>query len=271
MDRHGAGENFEARPCHRVTGRHDGVYWSVPFWSGIAFVALFRMKPFLVPLVLAPLVLVSVGGFTACSFLKRIPAPPLPKFSTLKKVTNIIPGLPKSDSVSADDPKMPFNARGTLGYGHTVRIRVHEGSRSPKRLYDDVRMVDTQGLLDLGGRYGQVRLGGLTLPQAVEALATTFRMGAQSSRTVSVQIVSVEDVPVVFVTGDVIKNEFIPAWDGMTMQQAVTVAGGRRLGSSARGVYLTREGVQRYYGSLEALNEREEPEPGDIITLSPDL
>jgi protein involved in polysaccharide export with SLBB domain len=76
---------------------------------------------------------------------------------------------------------------------------------------------------------------------------------------------------VVMVAGDVRTAEFIPAWEEMTFKQAVAVAGGRNLGSRARGVYLTRDGLKRYFTSLAVLDEREEPQPGDIITLSPDI
>lgn len=228
------------------------------------------LKPALLPML-------ALTGLCACATMKRltpdftkIPLPPLPKFSTLKKVVEVIPGMPKSDQANAEDPKMPFNARGTLGYGHTLRIHVFEGARSPKRIYNGVVMVDTKGLLDFGGSIGQVRVGGETLPQAVKAIESTFRVNAQITKPITVHIVSVEDVPVVSITGDVIKDEFIPAWDGMTIAQAVRVTGGRKLGSTAHGVYLIRNGWSRYFTSLEAA-DKDEPEPGDIITLSPDI
>jgi protein involved in polysaccharide export with SLBB domain len=210
----------------------------------------------------------------SCDTIKRftpdhIPLPPLPKFSQLKKITRIIPGLPDSDKAAEDDPKMPFNSRGTLGYGHSMRVDVYEGARAAKRIYKGVIMVDHEGVLDFGD-VGRARVGGATLPQAVEAIAATFRVGGRITRPITVHIVSVEDVPVVSITGDVIKDEFIPAWDNMTVAQAIRVAGGRKLGSTAHGVYLTREGNRRYFTSLEAA-DREEPEPGDIITLSPDI
>ena len=201
--------------------------------------------------------------------LPKIPMPPMPSFSTLKKITNIIPGMPDTDKAREDDPKMPFNARGTLGYGHSLRIHVYEGARSQNRIYNEVVMVDSKGLLDFG-RAGTTRVGGGTLPQAAEAIAATFRVGLQMARPVTVHIISVEDVPVVSVTGDVQKEEFIPAWEGMTIKQAVTVAGGRKLGSTAHGVYLIREGRKRYFTTLDHADQ-DEPEPGDIILLSPDI
>jgi len=216
-------------------------------------------------------------GVSACATMKRltpdltkIPVPPMPSFSSLKKVTQILPGMPDSDKATADDPQIPFNSRGTLGYGHTLRLHVYEGSRSAKRIYNGVAMIDAKGVIDFGGEIGSARIGGATLPQAVEAISATFRVGLRLTRPVTVHILSVEDVPLVSITGDVIKDEFIPAWEDMTIKQAVTVAGGRKLGSTNRGVYVIREGNRRYYSSLEAADQ-DEPEPGDIIYLSPDI
>jgi len=216
-------------------------------------------------------------GLSACATVKRftpdltkIPMPPMPSFSTLKKVTRILPGMPDSDQATADDPKMPFNARGTLGYGHTLRLHVYEGSRSTKRVYNGVAMIDSKGIIHFDDKIGSAQIGGATLPQAVDAITATFRVGLRLTRPLTVHILSVEDVPVVSITGDVIKDEFIPAWEDMTLKQAVTVAGGRKIGSTNHGVYVIREGNRRYYPSLEAA-DKAEPEPGDIIYLSPDI
>lgn len=218
--------------------------------------------------------LALLAGLSACATVKRLTPDltkiPVPSFSTLKKVTRILPGMPDSDKAAEDDPKMPFNARGTLGYGHTLRVHVYEGSRSAKRIYNGVVMVDSTGTVNFGESIGSAKIGGASLPQAVEAIAATFRIGMRLHRPVTIHIVSVEDVPVVSVAGDVVKEEFIPAWEDMTLQQAVATAGGRKPNSTNRGVYVIREGNRRYYSSLEAA-DRNEPEPGDIIYLSPDL
>jgi hypothetical protein len=204
------------------------------------------------------------------STLKKItPDIPMPSFSTLKKITNILPGMPGRDTASADDPKVPFNARGTLGYGHTLRLHAYEGTRSPKRIFNGVVMVDEKGIVQLG-KAGSARIGGTSLPKAAETIAATFRIGMSLGRTVTVHILSVEDTPVVSIRGDVMSDEFVPAWEDMTLEQAVRVSGGRKTGSTHHGVYLIREGVRRYFSSIEQANE-EEPEPGDIIELSPDI
>jgi hypothetical protein len=226
-----------------------------------------------------PLLLVAALGISACATIKRFTPdlsklprpslPPLPSFSSLKKIKNIIPGMPDTDKEDVDDPQMPFNARGTLGYGHTLRIHVYEGARSPERIFNDVVMVDSHGMLDLG-KAGSVKVGGSSLTKAAEAIAIAFRVNLALSRTATVHIISVEDTPVVSVRGDVISDEFIPAWEDMTIEQAVRVSGGRKHGSTAHGVYLIREGERRYFSTLESANELE-PEPGDIIELSPDI
>lgn len=220
--------------------------------------------------------LLALLSLSSCAMMKRLtpdfsklPKPPLPSFSTLKKITRIIPGMPESDQANAEDPRVPFNARGTLGFGHTLRIHVYEGARSPNRIYNGVVMVDEKGVIDLG-QAGSARIGGSNLPKAAEAIAATFRIGLGLSRSVTVHILSVEDTPVVSVRGDVIADEFIPAWEDMTLEQAVRVSGGRKMGSTNHGVYLIREGVRRFFSSLEQANEVE-PDPGDIIELSPDI
>lgn len=220
-----------------------------------------------------PAAVLTVAALSACATVKRftpdITKLPSAGFSTLKKVTKILPGMPGTDQATPEDPKMPFNARGTLGYGHTLRIHVYEGARSSKRIYNGVVMVDEKGIADFGDK-GSAQVGGASLPQAAEAIAGAFRVSQRLAKPVTVHILSVEDLPVVSITGDVLKDEYIPAWEGMTIKQAVTVAGGRKMGSTNHGVYVIREGNRRYYSSLEAADQ-DEPEPGDIIHLSPDL
>ncbi len=212
----------------------------------------------------------ALGTMVSCATVKKItPDIPLPSFSTLKKITNILPGMPGSDSASAEDPQVPFNARGTLGYGHSLRLHVYEGARSPKRIFNGVVMVDEQGIIQLG-QAGSARIGGVSLPKAADTIAATFRVGMALGRTVTVHVLSVEDTPVVSIRGDVMSDEFIPAWEDMTLEQAVRVSGGRKIGSTNHGIYLIREGVRRYFSSIKQANE-EEPEPGDIIELSPDI
>ncbi|HRH97226.1 MAG TPA: hypothetical protein PLB55_14895 [Prosthecobacter sp.] len=207
-----------------------------------------------------------------CGLIQKIPVPKMPKMSlpSMNTVAKYIPGMPERDKVDVEDPTVPFNSRGTIGFGHTIRLEVYEGARSPERIFRGIAMVNTEGLLPMG-EVGTARVGGLRLPQVAEAITTVFRLAGRNTRPITVQIISVEDTPVISINGDVREAEFIPAFEDMTVQQAVTVTGGRKPGSSSRGVYISREGQRQFFTSLEAANDRWSPRAGDIITLSPDI
>lgn len=229
------------------------------------------MRTFLlIPVLFAALVAVTVSS---CSMMRAItpdihlPKLPMPSMNTLAA---IVPGLDPVDKTSSDDPDVPFTSRGTLGYGHTLRLEVYEGTRSPSRLFRGIVMVNSEGLLPLDD-VGTARVGGLRLPQAAEAIATTFRLTGRNTRPITVHIVSVENTPVVSINGDVREAEFIPAFEKMGVRHAVTVAGGRKLGSTSRGVYISREGERHFFTSLDSADSRWKPRAGDVITLSPDI
>ena len=228
------------------------------------------------PVLLSLLSAVALLMLCACSMIKGIMPdwhmPKLPKLSlpSMNTVARFIPGMPEKVKVDAADPDVPFNSRGTLGFGHTIRLEVYEGARSPDRIYRGIVMVNTEGLLPLG-TVGTARIGGLTLPKAAEAIASVFRVAGRNTRPITVQIISVENTPVIAINGDVREAEFIPAFDDMTVQQAVTVTGGRKPGSTLRGVYIARAGQRHFFTSLEAATDQWTPRAGDIITLSPDI
>lgn len=233
------------------------------------------------PLLLLSALAVSVStvlSLSSCSMMRAItpdismPKIPLPKLGLPSRntIAAIIPGLGPEDKASAEDPQVPFNSRGTLGYGHTLRFEVYEGARGASRVYDGILMIDAEGLMAIEN-VGSARLGGLKLPQAAEAIATTFRLRGKHTRPLTVHIVSVENTPVVSINGDVREAEFIPAFENMGVKHAVTVAGGRRQGSTARGVYITRAGSRTFFTSIDSAETRWTPRAGDIITLSPDI
>ena len=193
--------------------------------------------------------------------------PSLPSMNTLAK---IVPGMSEKDKVDGDDPDVPFTSRGTLGFGHTIRLDVYEGTRSPDRIYSGIVMVNNEGLAPIG-KVGTARVGGLHLPKAAEAIATVFRLAGRNTREITVQITSVENTPVISINGDVREAEFIPVFEDISVQRAITVAGGRKLGSTARGIYISRHGQRHFFTSLEAADKNWRPQAGDIITLSPDI
>ncbi len=228
-------------------------------------------------------ILFAITSFVlcSCSMIKSIIPHSMPKLPKLPKiglpslpsrntVAKFVPGMSERDKVDAEDPDVPFNSRGTLGFGHTLRLEIYEGTRSPERIYRGIEMVNTEGLLPLG-KVGTARVGGLTLPKAAEAIATVFRLAGRNTREITVQIISVENTPVISLNGDVMEAEFIPVFADMSVKQAVTVTGGRKPGSTTRGIYISRQGQRHFFTSLEAADKNWKPQAGDIITLSPDI
>lgn len=209
---------------------------------------------------------------TVKNVVSHIPVPKLPKMKlpSMKSVAKLIPGMPDRDEVDVNDPLVPFNTRNPLQPGHTLRLEVYEGSRDSDRVFRGIVMVDDQGNLPLSN-LGTARVGGKRLPQAVESIGSIFRVSARTSRPVTVHIMSVENVPVIGINGDVQAPEYIPAFEDITVRQALTITGGRKLKSNARGVYISREGTKRFYSSLESAERAWRLRPGDIITLSPDI
>lgn len=209
----------------------------------------------------------------SCGMIKSLiphSMPKLPGLPSRNTVAKFVPGMAERDKADAEDPDVPFNSRGTLGFGHTIRLEIYEGTRSPERIYRGIVMVNKEGLLPLG-KVGTARVGGLHLPQAAAAIATVFRLAGRNTREITVQIISVENTPVISLNGDVMEAEFIPVFDDMSVQQAVTVTGGRKPGSTSRGFYISRHGQRHFFTSPEAANKNWKPQAGDIITLSPDI
>lgn len=249
--------------CHRSTCRHHGETCLLPIMSRALSALLSATTCF---------VLSSCGMIKSIipDSLPKLPKIPLPSLPDRNTVARLVPGMAETDKVDAEDPDVPFNSRGTLGFGHTIRLEVYEGTRSPDRIYRGIAMVNTEGLLPLG-KVGTARVGGLHLPQAADAIATVFRLAGRNTREITVQIISVENTSVISLTGDVLEPEFIPVFDKMTVKQAVTVAGGRKAGSTSRGIYISRQGQRHFFTSLEAASHNWKPQAGDIITLSPDI
>ena len=191
--------------------------------------------------------------------------------TTVKKTLTVIPGMgPSGDAVSAQDPLMPFDYKGTLGYGHTLRLAVYDGAIEPSRLFNGLVMIDRQGIADFG-KYGSARLGGHTIPEAQRLVESVFRRNGSAVGRVHVHVISIENTPLVTVEGDVATPVVMPLYKGLSLHEAVAQAGGRRAGSQAQAVYVTQKGVRRFYQSEAAADYGSPLGAGDIITLSPDL
>jgi hypothetical protein len=98
-----------------------------------------------------------------------------------------------------------------------------------------------------------------------------FRLAGRNTRPITVHIISVEEHAGHLDQRRRARSRVHPVFEDMSVQQAVTVTGGRKPGSSSRGVYISREGQRQFFTSLEAANDRWSPQAGDIITLSPDI
>ncbi|MDB6138625.1 MAG: hypothetical protein JWO94_1697 [Verrucomicrobiaceae bacterium] len=218
------------------------------------------------------LAVAALAALAGCSSLKKaVDAIPVPSMPDLSSVTSVIPGLgPSGDSVSAADPVVPFNSKGVLGYGHTLRLAVYDGVVEPRKLYAGLVMIDEHGVADFG-KFGTARLGGHTISEARRLIESVFiRTGGAASRT-HVHFISVENVTLITVEGDVVSPLTTPLWKNMTMRDAIAAAGGRRPGSTAKAVYVIQNGQRRFYQTVEAADYGSPLRAGDIITLSPDL
>lgn len=227
-----------------------------------------RMPRHLPSLALVAAGLAALTAASCTSVKKTLDAIPTPKLSS---ITKVIPGMgPSGDSVSSDDPVVPFNSKGTLGYGHTLRLVVYDGVVEPKKLYSGLVMIDQHGVASFG-KFGSAKLGGHNITEARRMIETVFvQRGKAASRT-HVHFVSVENVPLVTIEGDVVNPMTTPIWSKMNLRDLVNAAGGRTPGSTARAVYVIQNGQRRFYPSVENASYGSPLRAGDIITLSPDL
>lgn len=204
----------------------------------------------------------------ACATIKekvaKIPVPKMPDLSGVKRI------LPGGGEAPANDPEVPFNVGGRLTYGHTLRLRVYEGAMNAREIFSGTTMVDETGAAKIGA-IGSAKIGGHTLPEAEQMIQSVCRISGRAGLQIHVHILSVESVDLVAVTGDVNAVHYLPMWSGMQFSAAVAQAGGRKPGSNGRAVYVTRNGVKKFFSHVGAADAWDAPEAGDIITLSADL
>lgn len=209
-----------------------------------------------------------VLSLSACDTIKKYtPSISLPPLPDLTQVARILPG--SADKVDGQDPDIDFDPRGTLRPGHTLRLQIHEGLRSAKSLWKGLTVIELDGSAQIG-KIGSAKLRGLTLPEAAVSIGAVFRVAGMTSSPVAVHILSVENVAVIAVEGDLASGpQPLPLYDNITVADAVRLAGGRKPNSTANGLYITREGQKRYFRSLTAANDWRLA-AGDIIHLSAD-
>lgn len=194
--------------------------------------------------------------------------PEMPKLPDLSGVKQLLPGA--DDSVSADDPLVAFDPRVKLAAGHTMRLRIYEGAMAARGVFNGLSMVDDQGVAKIG-EIGSAKVGGRSLVEAEKMLQSVCRVSGHASLQIHVHIISVENVRLVAANGDVQSPQYMSYREGMRFADVVAQAGGRKAASHGRAVYLTRDGVRKFFNHIGALDGWGAPEPGDIVTLSGDL
>jgi protein involved in polysaccharide export with SLBB domain len=174
-------------------------------------------------------------------------------------------------SVSSDDPDIPFDPRGTLRPGHTLRLEICVSLRSSRTIWKGLALISLDGDIDLG-RHGQVKLQGKTVPQAIQLISAQIRASGRTAAPIVTHIISIENTPLVTLEGDLAAGtQVIPVFEGISIAKAVQLSGGRRSSSTNRSLYLTRDGKRRFFRSIEQADQQWSIQPGDLITLSTDL
>lgn len=204
-----------------------------------------------------------LASLTGCKTIKKVAdAVPVPDLSSVAK---IIPGVGKPE-----DPEVPFSPEVRLGYGHTLKVAVYDGARVATKLFNGSVMINQEGIAEFPD-VGSAKIGGRTAVEARAMIESLFRSAGQAASRTHVQLISVEDVPLVMVTGDVNAPAVVALQKKMEVSSAIALAGGRRTGSVAKAVYVTHEGVQKFHVTEAKADKAVKLEAGDIILLSPDL
>ena len=128
-------------------------------------------------------------------------------------------------------------------------------------------MVNEQGIIHFK-EVGDIRVGGLTPLQSIKLIEASFhRLHDYSASFITVQLIQIEDVPLVTVTGSVQSPSVIQWFDGMTANSALPYVAGRKSRSDARAIYVTRKGFRAFHAGSEEVSL----EPGDMVDFSADL
>lgn len=210
----------------------------------------------------------TLGALASCTSIDsavRSIRPP-----KLSDVTNMIPGLGPGDSTGSKDPLVQFAPHLPLAPGHTLRLQILEGSRSVKKLYEGLVMVDEGGVIEFKG-IGSAKVGGHTAAEARSMIASVFRAAGKAGSSVHVHLISIENTPLIALEGDLARPVVLPLQDKLSVSYAILYAGGRPRGSVARSVYVVQEGQRRFFVTDYAADKKVKLQPGDIIQLSPDL
>lgn len=166
---------------------------------------------------------------------------------------------------AVEDPVVPFAVNRPLAPGHTLKLAVYRNLLSRAREFDGSVVVDSRGLVRFKDA-GEVRVGGRSPLEASRAIESAFRR-LSSDSTITVQLISIEEVPLVTVTGAVRSPAVIQWFDHLTAESALPYVRGRTGGADAHAVHVTRSGARRFHATATAVAL----EPGDVVNFSRDL
>jgi protein involved in polysaccharide export with SLBB domain len=234
----------------------------------------------------APLLCILLS-LTSCGTIKRtVSAIPMPSLSgmskilpssesmkklvpSMKGIKKMLPDLSGDDSTGAEDPFQHYTPQRDLGYGDTLRISVYEGVREPEEVYKGLLMVDKKGIVDFE-EIGSARFGGRSAEEARSLTESVLRGAGWTSGQLHVHLISIENVPLVCIRGNVGRPGVYQFSEGMRARDVIAAAGGRAAQSTSRAVYITHKGQRRFY-TTEASASGFELEAGDIVEVSEHL
>jgi protein involved in polysaccharide export with SLBB domain len=215
-----------------------------------------------------PALLVLASALSACTGLK-MPEVSLPKLKMpdMKMPDLKVPFVGDDGTAPANDPRVPYSLKQSLATGHTLDITAYAGQRSPVKIFSGAVMVDEDGSVDLG-KFGKLKLRGRSATQAVVELEGAFRR-KRSESLISVLLKRIEDTPLLQVSGAVAHDGVVQYFDGANVVNVLPYAGGRSSRATGRAVYVTRDGVRKFYPDYATADV--ELQAGDIITYSDEL
>ncbi len=172
-----------------------------------------------------------------------------------------------SDTIdlASSDPLLPPR-QGGLQPGATMRVAVYEGLRSTSRVLNTTLTVDPEGQVT-DRRLGDVSVAGMSPDEALGVIETALRLNRPSAQATTTHLLQLNGIPVVQVRGAVVREDFLPRGDGLTLGEALQRSGGFGPGANPGKVYVIRRGRRELlYLSDEAtmgfrLNE------GDIVSV----
>ena len=154
-----------------------------------------------------------------------------------------------------------------------------QGTTVPDSAYkldagDKLRVI-VFGEMDLGGEYevdgsgfvrlpliGQLRAGGLAVNEFEDSMKAALEKGYLRDARVSVEVINYRPF---YILGQVNRPGEYPYVNGMSVLNAVALAGGYTYRANESSVYIRRRGATEE--SLAPVDQRTRVNPGDIITV----